>query len=126
MCRVIPERVASLSNEEAELIRAALTAGAEGPYFPNWEIQTLLAVSRDELTEVLMAWPEAAATTSWEPDPERVQYIAVSNVLNNLVGYPHGKWPALQVELGVEQRDLVELLERWRGGAVRSYFEAMT
>lgn len=126
MCGVVPDRVARLSPGEQALIQKALTAGAEGPYLPDWELQTLLAVTREELAAVVAAWPDATATTSWESDPERVQYIAVNNVLNNLVGYPHGRWASLTEELGAGPKDLVEVLQRWRGGAVDSYFEATT
>jgi hypothetical protein len=112
--------------DDRDLVRSALLGAVEGPYFPDWEFSTLMAVTREEMAHVLASWPDARTTTPWEADPENVQYVAVNNALNNLVGYPHKKWEQLRAELRAEPADLVRLLEKWRGGPVASYFDAMT
>lgn len=35
-----------LTAEERDIVRRSLTAAVEGPYFPDWEFQTLFGVTR--------------------------------------------------------------------------------
>lgn len=119
------EAVDRLAESDRDLVRSALVAAVEGPYFPDWEIGTLLALDRDELRAVLAAWPAATAVVTWEADAERVQFVAVNNVLNNLIGYPHGEWKRLSSELGADAEDLVRLLGAWRGDSPAGYFDAI-
>jgi len=95
------------------VIRRCLSVAVNGPYFPDWEFQTLMGVDRDEVEEVLDAWPEAVATSAWESDPFRLQVIAVGNVLNNLLGYPHGQGDLLVQDIGVGTNELRKVLSRW-------------
>lgn len=74
----------------------------------------MIALEREEVAAVWRAWPDATVTTTWEADGSHVQNVAVSNVLNNLLGYPHGEWEALEAELGVGETKVASLLERWR------------
>jgi hypothetical protein len=104
-----------MSEDDRELIGQALEAAVDGPYFPDWEVQTLTAFERDELAVVLAAWPEAVVATPWTDDPIKTQFDAVSAVLNNLIGYPHGRSAELQDALGAGPAELTALLHRWRG-----------
>ena len=97
------------------MIHRSLRAAVEGSYFPDWELQALTAFDRADLAQVLADWPEATLAMPWESDPVRVQKLAVSAVLNNLLGYPHGQWDVLRSVLGVGPDELREILERWRG-----------
>jgi len=85
-----------------------------GPYFPDWEFSTLIGLSREEVAEVLAAWPEATVTTSSESDPARVQESAVHGVLVDLLGYPHGEWDLLSSELCVSEPEFRALFDRWK------------
>lgn len=58
------EELVTLSPADQELILAALTAAHDGPYFEDWEFQTLMGVTKAEVAEVIdslrhlsaMAW----------------------------------------------------------------------
>lgn len=113
-CGVIPAKVEQLSDQDRQLVRLALAAAVESPCFPDWEFQTLMAADRTEVAAVLDAWPEARVAAEWEPDPERLQAVVVGNVLNNLLGYPHGQWEQLELANGLDREAVRELLGRWR------------
>ncbi len=79
----------SLSKTDAVTIGQCLRAAADGPFFPDWEFQTLFGLSRDDVRCVAEAWPRVDLSSE-------VVKLAVNNSLNNLLGYPHGEsvaWP---------------------------------
>lgn len=95
-----------MSPEDLRTIKQCLDAAVTGPYFPDWEFDTLMGFSRDEIAAIAAAWPTF-------PDPD-AQADAVNNVLNMLLGYPHGhsaRWHEYS-EATPEQIALV--LARWR------------
>jgi hypothetical protein len=64
--------------------------------------------TRDERRKVRAAWPAVTAGVSWDADAERVQFVAVNNVLIDLMGYPHGESERLSNGLGVGADGLVD------------------
>jgi hypothetical protein len=106
--------VKRVSQQDQDLIRLALQAAVEGPYFADWEFGALMAVDRSDIAQILTDWPNATVTTPWESDPASVQAIAVDNVLNNLLGYPHGQWAELGPRLGADPDEVRAVLQRWR------------
>ena len=75
---------ASLSSIEMETIRRSLRATVDGSFFPDWEFETLIGFSRDEIRAVYDAWPPQ----TFDRDGFGCAVIAS---LNSLIGYPHGK-----------------------------------
>jgi hypothetical protein len=113
--------VQRLSAREVEIVRQCLSAAVEGPFFPDWEFDTLIGLDRDEVAEVLAAWPGGDADT---------QDLAVNNVLNNLLGYPHHQWEILQQYVTATSADIAAVLAHWRGDeqfdpAPRGYFDRL-
>ena len=74
-----------LSNSDAATIGECLRAAADGPFFPDWEFQTLFGLSRTEVRLIADSWPDVDAS---QADVE----LAVNNAINNLLSYPHGKF----------------------------------
>jgi hypothetical protein len=96
-----------MSPDDERTIRECLRAAVDGPFLPDREFQTLIGLERNEVAVVLADWPE----TSNSED----QALAVNNVLNNLVGYPHGAsdetWHSY-IEASPE--DVAAVFARWR------------
>ena len=46
-----------LTQEEIRIISACLLGAEEGPFFPDWEFQTLFGVERPVLRNVRLHWP---------------------------------------------------------------------
>jgi hypothetical protein len=69
-----------LSKEDLDLLRECLRAAASGPFFPEWEVHTLLGADRNQLQSLLDHWP----TVLENPNSRAI----VQNVLVNLTGYP--------------------------------------
>lgn len=72
-----------LTSEDQSVILACLKAAAAGPFFPNWEFQTLFGIERQVLAEVASQWPDV------DPSAEDAE-LAVVGSMNHLLGYPHG------------------------------------
>ena len=120
------QRASGLSEADRELVARSLKAAVAGSYFPDWEVSIITGFSRKQLAQVSDAWPEAVAVGTLSADPDEIQEVAVNNVLNNLIGYPHGQWDRLKQDLGGADEDrLIELLSAWRGEAVAGYFDAL-
>jgi hypothetical protein len=98
----------NITDEDVTVIRECLRAAVEGPFFPDWEFSTLIGgMSRGEVSTVLERWPDAANTES--------QDVAVNDVLNNLLGYPHEREDVWSDFISVGPSEVAEVLARWRG-----------
>lgn len=115
--------LANLDEKEREVIKECLRAAAEGPFFPDWEFQTLFGLERDEVKQVLACWPELN-----EEDESVV--CAINNSLNNLLGYPAQNreelWPQY---ISATDAEVARIFDKWKGRTPptsrdgRSYFE---
>lgn len=72
-----------LSDEEMSIVDQCLRAAVDGPFFPEWEFETLIGVTREELKDLAADWRSHRVSEQTSD--------AVVSVLNNLVGYPHGE-----------------------------------
>jgi hypothetical protein len=60
-----------------------------------------------ELQQLIAQWPTVT--------DEELFALAVNNVLNNLLGYPHREWDAWREYSSATPQDLARLAARWRG-----------
>jgi hypothetical protein len=114
--------VERLSAREVEIVQQCLSAAVDGPFFPDWEFAALIGLDRDGVATVLTAWPAS--------DDADAQEVAVNNVLNNLLCYPHHRWEAWPQYIIATPADVAAVLARWRGDehldpAPRGYFERL-
>lgn len=75
-----------LSSTDIHLVQECLNAAVDGPFFPDWEFHILMGLERDDVRQVASEWPATLNADTRD--------LAVTNVLNNLLGYPHKKWEA--------------------------------
>jgi hypothetical protein len=94
-----------LNDQENAVVGQCLRAAVEGPFIPDWEFQTLIGLSREEVRQVAAAWPPQEAA-------DEVVLNTVVGVLNNLLGYPHGQDSAWRSYVAVEQGVVSALLEK--------------
>jgi hypothetical protein len=102
---VDPYTASVLTQRDEEVIRAALAAAVDGPFFPDWEFHALFGLERDDVRQVLLAWPSRR---------DRTAALAVKNALNNITGYPHRRWDAWPAFSDATKDELVATLRRWR------------
>ena len=93
----------SLSGEERDLVRRAMGASADGPFFPDWEFETLFGITRVELKDALRRFP------ALEGDED---FRAVNNSLLWLVSYPHKRDDEMKVG-GLDPHARVDLHKKW-------------
>jgi hypothetical protein len=96
-----------MSARELQVIQECLDAAVHGPFFPDWEFHTLMGFTRDQIAVIAQAWPN-------NEDSED-QDDAVNNVLNMLLGYPHGYERRWQEYFSVTPQEIAQTLTRWRG-----------
>ena len=96
-----------MTPDDERTIQECLRAAVEGPFFPEWEFQTLMGLERAEVAAVLAEWPGTTRSDD--------QVVAVNNVLNNLLGYPHAAseqtWRSY---IEASPREVADVLSRWR------------
>lgn len=78
-----------LTPDETDVIRRAIDAAVNGPFFPDWEFQTLFGVTREEAAASLARFPNLMAENETD-------YLTVHNSIANLLGYPHGQAAELE------------------------------
>jgi hypothetical protein len=94
-----------LTERDHDVIKSALRATIEGPFFPDWEFETLFGCDRSEVRGVLGNWPDGIGT-----DPtDGVVYGA----LRQLVGYPHDKWEAWALYSDASEGELKTVLRHY-------------
>ena len=80
----------TLSDHDSTLIGECLRAVAVGPFLqdanapdPWWEFATVMGLTHAEFSAIADQWPIVDIE-----DP--TVRVAISNAINNLIGYPHG------------------------------------
>jgi hypothetical protein len=110
--------LANLDDKERDVVRECLRAAADGPFFPDWEFSIIFGLERSEVKAVLLSWPDLDETD------ENVT-VAISNSINNLLGYPTPNKAALwQNFISVSYNELSTILDKWKGRTPRSGREA--
>lgn len=106
----------NLSPADQEVIRLCLVAAVNGPYFPDEEFHSLIGLERDDVASVLAAWPmEPDVQADGYASAREVQGVAITNVLVNLLGYPHDHHgEAFHKGLGATEEQVKEALSRLR------------
>ncbi|MEU4929539.1 hypothetical protein AB0G54_23980 [Streptomyces yokosukanensis] len=96
-----------MSAKDLQTIRECLDAAVRGPFFPDWEFHTLMGFTREQIAAIVEAWPSFS-----EPDDLD---DAVNNVLNTLLGYPHGCESRWHEYSSATPQQIARVLARWRG-----------
>lgn len=92
---------------KSTIIQECLNAVVNGPFIDDMEFSTLFGLSRAEVNEILVHWPNVNMQ-------EEAVRVAISNSFNNLIGYPIDcpeKWPEY---LSVTREQLVKMFDEWR------------
>jgi hypothetical protein len=96
-----------LTDRDVQVIREALAAAIDGPFFPEEEFVTLMGLTRDQMRQVLTNWPN---------DRSEDVGRGVNNVLLHL-GHQHDRheseraWPEYS---SATPRELRDALNHWR------------
>jgi hypothetical protein len=98
-----------LDNREREIIRCALIAIVEGPFFPDWEFQTLFGVDRSEMRDALAKFPALSTLNS-------IPSFSVNNALFFLTTYPIKDEKPLS-DYGVDLKEVAALLKKFHPSA---------
>jgi hypothetical protein len=110
--------LADLNEKEREVVRQCLRATVEGPFFPDWEFETIFGLERNDVKKVLSSWPELN-----EADESAV--LAINNTLNNLLGYPTpNKREIWRTYISVMPWDVAAIFDKWKGRAPRTSHKA--
>ena len=101
----VKSSIAELDPADVQTVGQALIAAVEGPFFPDWEFETLIGVERATVRTLAQSWPDLVGD-------EESEAAAVVNVLNNLVGYPHGRNDDLERRVPGGSDQIAAVLDR--------------
>jgi hypothetical protein len=104
-------RLRRLSPRDQDVVRKCLTAALHGPFFPEEQFHSLMGLTRNEVRDVIRAWPDGAAPVE--------QDLAVNNVLVSLLGHPDHEHQAWDDYVSVTREEVESILARWRGEPAR-------
>ena len=100
--------LANLDEREREVLRECLRAAVEGPFFPEWEFETIFGLKREEVRQVLLSWPQVD-----ESNESTVR--AINNSLNNLLGYPTRHKDEIWAKfISVSGMELAGIFDKWK------------
>jgi hypothetical protein len=109
--------LANLDEREREVVRECLRAAVDGPFFPDWEFETIFGLKRDDVRQVLLSWPRLD-----EANESTVR--AINNSFNNLLGYPtrnkQEMWPKF---ISVSDMELARIFDKWKGRTPRTVYK---
>lgn len=123
--RLMP--IENLSDDEIRIIHECIKASAYGPFFiytgakdnPFWEIHSIFGLTMGELREIADALPNI------DMEKEDVK-LAINNSINNLLGYPHNCSDEIWSNyISVSKKELFDILVKWKGKTVKSYFDSL-
>jgi len=97
---------ADFGVRDQELLDDVLRAALEGPFFDEWEFTTIMGFTRSDLRGVAASWRESLLADTTD--------LVVTNVLVNLLGYPHGRPDAWAEYSRADFGQLADLLAKWR------------
>ncbi len=96
----------NLSNDEKRVVFECIKAAAEGPFFPDREFHTLFGLERSEVTQILSDWPD------FDEHDMKVR-VAISNSMNNLIGYPHNCENIWDDYISVSLPEVEKIFGKW-------------
>lgn len=94
-------------DADEAIIGQCLRAAALGPFFPDWEFETLFGFEREEIRQIAERWPH------WDDEIEQAD--SVNNTLNMLLGYPHGREDVWHDYISPNAAEVARVYSRWRG-----------
>jgi len=110
--------LSDLDEKERDVVRECLRAAVEGPFFPEWEFHAIFGLEREEVEQILSAWPKL-------DESDNSVVTAINNCFNNLLGYPaenkDGIWPNF---ISVGQIEVARIFDKWQRKPRRSFHEA--
>jgi hypothetical protein len=97
-----------LTKKEKQIVLNCLHEATEGPFFPDWEFQTLIGVERDDVRLATLRLKQNASTVDdgW----------IITNILNNLTGYPHDEFERWHEHFDFSIQDAEAILTKLLSG----------
>ena len=110
--------LSDLNEKERDVVRQCLRAAVEGPFFPEWEFQTIFGLRREQVNTVLVSWLEL-------DEKDELVVRAINNSFNNLLAYPAPNkqelWPKY---VSVSAIELARVFDKWKRRPLRDHSKA--
>jgi hypothetical protein len=96
------------NSADFRVLKASLLAAARGPFFPDWEFDTLFGLQRAEVEAIAYGF---SPSTPIAGDVA----LALHNTVINLLDYPHKQEAAWHQWLTVSPSELKAVYDKLRG-----------
>lgn len=97
----------NLDEGEKKVVFECLRAAVDGPFFPDWEFQTLFGLERREMATIASSCPAI-------DDSDDSVATAINSSMNNLLGYPHREEKSWSRYISVSRDEVRRIFEKWR------------
>ena len=97
----------SLSEDDKCVVKECLRVAAYADFFPDWEYWALFGFGREDFVALMEQWPNI-------DDADKKNARMISNVMNHLLGYPHGKMAEWSNHISVSPEEVLAVVRRWR------------
>jgi len=109
----------NLTLDESEIVRQCMQCVANGNVIlHDVEFQTIIGLEVDEFLEIFRAWPNL-------DENDKYVKLAISNTLNNLIGYPHDMQKSWNEVMETPLSEITRIFQKWKGSGINSYIDGM-
>lgn len=97
-----------MTQAELEVVKECMQCIADGKIIKHdVEFETIMGIDVNELNAILEEWPAV------NESDHKVQ-AAISNSMNNLLGYTHGKLDGWEEYMGSSRDEVSRVFKKWR------------
>lgn len=107
-----------LDDEDRKVVWECLRSAAHGPFYPDWDFETLFGAELQEIQSIFDRWPTI-------DDSDEEVYAAISNSMNNLLIYPIDNPERWGEFLSVGPDEIARVFAVWRGSRPSSPIDGM-
>ena len=97
--------IAKLTDDEICIVKECLKASLDGPFFPDWEYETLIGAKKSEIEKIIQGLPNIH-----ENKYDITQVIC--SCLGNLIGYPHGREDEWEKYVSANYNDVLNIIAK--------------
>ncbi|MEP2784835.1 MAG: hypothetical protein ABJP33_20730 [Pseudoruegeria sp.] len=94
--------LSKLSAYDLDVVKKCIEASLDKRIIPEMEFSILMGVSHEEAKAIVEAWP------ALNSDDEITQ-MTIQGSMNNLIGYPHGKFDLIQHDYDIDTAQISEV-----------------
>ncbi|MDJ0613200.1 MAG: hypothetical protein QNJ29_05945 [Rhizobiaceae bacterium] len=116
--RIFKLPLSDLNEHDQKVVWECVRSAVLGPFYPDWEFQTLFGFERVEIQAILDSWQSI-------DDADEDVHAVISKSMNLLLIYPIDESDRWGEFISVSQEQVARIFADWRGGEPTSPLDGM-